>query len=173
MGHITVAEYQAALATKGGKRKAGNAPASKKPRLKRVRQSPLVVDEAKVVCRITVPIDVRDANPNKKHRHWAIKRRIVETHREAGRAAWMQAGAPRAAEFPIYLNATVRRGRLIDSDNITGCLKHVRDGICNDALTPDDSLRYVDNGRIIQHTDKKYRDAPEVEFIFTVGSPAT
>jgi hypothetical protein len=115
------------------------------------------------ICRLTIPVDVNDANPNrlKKLRQ---KMRVTKFHRETAYKAWLAAGKPKSAG-PVMIDVIVRRGRVMDQGNIWAGLKHVIDGIFKKALTPDDSEKWLRLGRIEQQTGGRWRYAPEIEIV--------
>lgn len=122
------------------------------------------------IVRFTVPVDVNEAAQNKRM-HWRKRANVVAAHRRAANAIWMKAGKPTAAEseWPVTVNAIIRRGRAIDEWNAPGCLKHVIDGAFVKAFTPDDDARFVLMGTVTQEIGKQWRKAPEVEIIVMTG----
>jgi hypothetical protein len=115
---------------------------------------------------ITVPIDAGEASPNRRGRlrQWI---RIKKAHKTAAQWAWVAAGRPRAGAYPVTVSATIRRGRVLDDDNAKASLKAALDGLFKQAVTPDDSVKYVRLGTVTQETGKAFGVKPEVEFVIT------
>ena len=87
--------------------------------------------------------------------------RIARVHREAAWLCWHKAGRP-VARCRVRLDVTLYRGRTMDEFNALACVKHVIDGLCVKALTPDDSPTWVAHGTITQQTGPDYHRAPVV-----------
>lgn len=117
------------------------------------------------ICRLKIPVDVNDANPNRLHRV-RDRMRVTKFHRETAYRVWLEAGRPKSGK-PVTIDVIVRRGRVMDQGNIWAGLKHVIDGIFKKALTPDDSEKWLRLGRIEQQTGGKWRYMPEVEIVVT------
>lgn len=115
------------------------------------------------LCRLIVPVDVNDANPNRVHK-LRDKMRIQKFHRNTAHKVWLAAGKPRS-ESPVMIDVFIRRGRVMDQLNIWAGLKYVLDGIFNKALTPNDSEKWLRLGRVEQQTGGKWKYAPEVEIV--------
>jgi hypothetical protein len=69
----------------------------------------------------------------------------------------------------INVNVIIRRGRVIDQDNAQACLKSLIDGLFNNAVTPNDSRKWVLNYTVNQETGRVWQYQPEVEFIVEVN----
>lgn len=121
------------------------------------------------ICRLIIPVDVNDANPNRL-RTLRQKMRVTKYHRETARTAWIAAGKPKST-VPVIIDIIIRRGRTMDQGNIWAGLKHVIDGIFKKALTPDDSEKWLRLGRIEQQTGGKWRYAPEIEIVVAIAEP--
>lgn len=115
------------------------------------------------LCRIIIPVDVNEANPNriKKLRD---RMRIKRLHQDAARWCWVKAGKP-MSDGKVKVSVIIRRARKLDPDNAIASLKHVIDGLFKDAVTKDDSDKFIELGLVSQETDAKYKNSPEVEFV--------
>lgn len=117
---------------------------------------------------IMVPWDPQLTSPNRRQ-HFMARARLVREGRENGRLAWLLAERPRATRR-ITIDAQIYRGASIDDDNAIAGLKCVRDGLCNDALTPDDSARWVRWGSVQVIAGKQYRGREHVILTITEES---
>lgn len=94
---------------------------------------------------ITFTIPVRAVSEANAHQHWRARQKRAKAQREAARfiaGAELQIAVPRRSVFaygPTCFSITLTRiaPRKLDSDNLAGSMKHVRDGIA-DALGVDD-----------------------------------
>lgn len=117
------------------------------------------------VCRITIPVDPNYTSPNRSGgRHWSTQGKRKEIAYNAAFSCWHNAGRPKATG-PVRYHLIVRRGRVMDEDNIHSGLKACRDALFNHAITPSDSAKWVTIGSITQETGKQYGKRPEVVFI--------
>lgn len=115
------------------------------------------------LCRLIVPVDVNQMNPNRrgKLRDWI---RTKTAHKKAAWGVWVQAGKPKA-QTPVIVSVIVRRGKQLDEDNARASLKAVFDGLFKKAITPDDSPAWVKLGTLTQEIDKRWKYAAEVEIV--------
>jgi hypothetical protein len=116
---------------------------------------------------ITVPVDAQRASPNQRG-HWAKLAKVKKEFRDAARLCWIAAGKPKV-DAPVNVNVIIRRGRVIDQDNAQACLKSLIDGLFNDAVTPNDSRKWVLNYTVNQETGRVWQYQPEVEFVVEVA----
>src|SRR5688572_9515766 len=115
------------------------------------------------LCRIIIPVDVNEANPN-RFRSLRQKMRVKRDHIDAAKLCWVKAGRP-MSEVKVRVSVIIRRARKLDPDNAIASLKHLIDGIFKDAITKDDSDKYIELGIVSQETNAKYKSSPEVEFV--------
>lgn len=115
------------------------------------------------LCRLIVPVDVNEQNPNRRRklRDWI---RAKTAHKKAAWAVWVKAGKPKA-QSAVTVSVVVRRGHMLDEDNARASLKAVFDGLFKKAITPDDSPQWVRLGTLTQEIDKRWKYAPEVEIV--------
>lgn len=115
------------------------------------------------VCRLVIPVDVNEMNPNRrgKLRAWI---RAKTRHKDTARLAWIAAGKP-AAETQVTVSVIIRRQRQLDEDNARASLKAIFDGLFKQAITPDDSPKWVKLGSLTQQTGDRWKLKPEVEII--------
>jgi hypothetical protein len=115
------------------------------------------------VCKLVLPLDANEMNPNKRRRlrDW-INAKV--RHAFTARTVWREAGKPVSAS-PVTVNVTIRRGRLLDEDNARASLKAVFDGLFKKAITPDDSPQWVKLGTLTQEINKRWKLKPEIEII--------
>lgn len=119
--------------------------------------------------RITVKWDSSKTSAN-RHRGASIGRarewaRFQAEARRAARSAWILAGEPRL-DCPVRVSLLVRRGRVMDLGNIVGGCKPLMDGIFTNAVTPDDSPKWVaELGGVKQIAGKEWKGKEEVVFI--------
>ncbi len=115
------------------------------------------------VCKLILPLDANDMNPNNRRRlrDWiSIKTR----HKFTARVVWLQAGKP-VSLSPVIVSVTIRRGRMLDEDNVWASLKAVFDGLFKNAITPDDSPQWVKLGTLTQEVGKQWKLKPEIEIV--------
>lgn len=117
------------------------------------------------ICRLTIPVDVNEMNPNRrgKLRAWI---RAKTAHKNAAQWAWVEAGRPVSAS-PVVVSVVIRRQRQLDEDNARASLKAIFDGLFKEAITPDDSPKWVRLGALTQQTGERWRLKPEVEIVVT------
>ena len=117
------------------------------------------------ICRLIIPVDANDQNPNRrgKLRAWI---RAKTAHKRAAEWIWVQAGRP-VALSPVTVSVTIRRGRTLDEDNARASLKAIFDALFKRAITPDDSPKWVKLGTLTQEVGKRWKQKPEVEIIVT------
>lgn len=114
---------------------------------------------------VRVEWDVNRLNPNFISRlHWGAITTRKNGARYAAKVAWLQAGRPRV-EVPVDVEVVVRRGRALDDDNAWAALKWVRDVLFKDAITVDDSPRWVRYLPLRYETGKRWVGREEVVFI--------
>lgn len=117
------------------------------------------------ICRITVPLDPAPLSPNRMNgRHWRSATILKAKARDAAQWAWYSAGRQRA-RVPVIVSVIVRRGRVLDDDNLKASLKCVIDALFKGAVTPDDSLKYFELGALKQETGKIWKGREEIVFI--------
>ena len=117
----------------------------------------------KELCRLIVPVDINDANPNRL-RNLRQRMRVTKLHRDTARLSWLRAGKP-VATGRVEIDLIVRRGRRLDQSNVWSAMKHILDGIFNRALTPNDSEKWLRLGGIEQQIERRYTYMPEVEIV--------
>ncbi len=85
---------------------------------------------------ISVSLPIRTVSLTNQRGHWARKARRARVERNAARWTCVQqgVGVPRA---PLVITLTRFAPRKLDSDNVCGALKSIRDGVA-DALGIDD-----------------------------------
>ena len=66
------------------------------------------------------------------------------------------------ARCRVRLDVTVFTGRRRDDDNLIASLKNCRDGLCTNALTPNDGPDWVRQGSIKQVVGPAFRLKPSV-----------
>jgi hypothetical protein len=79
--------------------------------------------------KVTANLDIATVSEANAHEHW--RKRQKRAKQQRGLAAMML--APWKPKAPCVVTMTRISSRLLDSDNIYGALKHVRDGVA-DAL---------------------------------------
>jgi hypothetical protein len=109
--------------------------------------------------------DIRQVSPNQRL-HWAVRAKRTRALRHSAYTEWLVAGRPRSSK-PVKLFATVYRGRALDADNAIACLKPVIDGICKDALIPDDSPKWLVEITVRQEIGKQFAGKEQVKLYFT------
>lgn len=109
---------------------------------------------------IVVPTDVGRCSPNLRL-CWQERSRRAKAARVSALLAWRMAGEP-VAPGPVTVDLTIRRGRVMDQDNALSAFKPGLDSLFNGAITPNDSPRWVEYGRIRQETGRQWRDNPHV-----------
>ena len=118
--------------------------------------------------RIVVPFDIARCSPNLRL-HWAERNSRNHRAKIAARVAWINAGKP-TAEGKVRVSFLVRRGRRLDPDNLLAACKPVVDMLFNakrthGGITPDDSSRHIEIGRIGQETGARFKGHETVELI--------
>jgi hypothetical protein len=115
------------------------------------------------ICRIKVPIDPAPMSANKR-KHWSQMSRLKANAWQTARACWIEAGKP-VASGQVIVHITARRARALDYDNLLSGCKALFDGLFVNAITADDSPKYLRIGHIEQIIKPEYKAAPSVEFI--------
>ena len=126
--------------------------------------------------RITVLGDNGPISPNalKKLKHWALRAELVREARHRAMVAWLMAGRPTCpGPFPVRVEATIRRTRVLDDDNALGSLKAIRDELFNGRVIPKDSTRFLRFQMPTQETGKRWAGVEEVEFVIWPGELGT
>lgn len=119
--------------------------------------------------RILVYADAHATSPNQRL-HWTARRQRNRKAEERARLAWIHAGRPRM-EGKVTVDVVIRRGRVLDQDNACACLKPFLDRLfCGnryggEAVTADDSPRYLALGTIRQETGNTWKGREEIEFL--------
>ena len=115
------------------------------------------------ICRLIIPVDANDQNPNKRRklRDWI---RAKMAHKNAAHIVWCEAGKP-VSLSPVTVSVTIRRGRLLDEDNARASLKACFDGLFKNAITPDDSPKWVKLGTLTQEIAARWKLKPEIEIV--------
>lgn len=114
---------------------------------------------------IRVRFDINRVSPNQRLHHMT-RARLNRMAREAGRLAWAQAGRP-TSSAPVTVDLILRRARAIDQANAWAAAKGAIDGVFVEALTPDDSPKYVRLGTVTQETGKAWKGREECVFVVT------
>jgi hypothetical protein len=118
-----------------------------------------------VLFRITVLWDPNRYNPNRLGRmHAAAKTRLKNAARDRAALCYGACGRPKAGG-PVDVEIVLRRGRALDDDNAVAALKPVRDVLFNDAITPDDSERWVRYLPVRQEIAAAWKGREEVVFV--------
>ena len=117
------------------------------------------------VCKLIIPVDANEMNPNRrgKLRDWI---RAKTRHKATARYVWIAAGKP-VSVSPVTVSVTIRRGRLLDEDNARASLKACFDGLFKNAITPDDSPKWVKLGALTQEVGGRWKLKPEIEIVVT------
>lgn len=117
------------------------------------------------LCRLTIKVDLGAWLPNKMKKY-KLKTRMKMSWPAwtAAKSEWLKAGSPKARGKVGY-ELIVRRAREADDDNLIAAFKNFRDGIFVNAITPDDSPRYVKFLGIEQEIDSRWFRKEEVEVI--------
>lgn len=102
-------------------------------------------------------------SPNKRLHHMT-RARLNRLARFAGEWGWAQAGRPRATG-PVRVTLVLHRGRSIDQANAWAACKGALDGVFVNALTPDDSPRWLRLGEVIQEPGKEWRGRERAVFV--------
>lgn len=82
-----------------------------------------------MVYTLTLPIRTQSINVSHAGEHWAKRAKRAREHREAVAVAWAQLPVHRKPKPPCSVKMTRIAPRALDSDNLQGALKSVRDGI--------------------------------------------
>lgn len=128
------------------------------------------------VCRVEVRWDPNRTTPNRTSRlHWGPMTRLKDRAKQEAWLAWLAAGRPEASG-PVRLSLVVRRGRVMDEDNIWSGLKWCRDQLFNRrkhgyGITPDDGPQWVRLGEIRQETGRRWVGEEHVVLIVETLEP--
>ena len=116
---------------------------------------------------IIVPFDPHRTSLNQRL-HWRERCRRNQAAAEAAHYGWAKAGRP-YTERRVRVSVLVRRGRVLDRDNVIAGLKPVADLLFSRrhgiAMTPDDGPQWVEWGSVEFETGKRWRDRPEVVLV--------
>lgn len=117
------------------------------------------------LCRLTIPVDPNLTSLNRRY-HWTRMAKAKKSAYDTARWCWENLRRTDGHLFisptPVRVSLIVRRGRVIDNDNIVSGMKPIMDALFNHAITPSDSAAWVTLGDIKQETGKKYGKNPEV-----------
>jgi hypothetical protein len=121
--------------------------------------------------RICVPYDLGRLTPNQRI-HPQEQWRRQKALKMAAYFAYLQAGF-RTLPGKVRVTLIVRRGRVIDPDNLAAASKHLIDALfCSRkkanrglGITPDDSARYVEYAPVQQETGAQWKGREQVEVI--------
>lgn len=83
---------------------------------------------------ISVTIPIRTVSEANAHEHWRVRQRRAKQQRETARIvlANVVSSAPtRYAGLPLIVTLTRIAPRALDSDNLSGSQKHIRDGVAD------------------------------------------
>ena len=121
--------------------------------------------------RITVLGDNAPMSPNNTRRlHWTQLHRLQDAAKRRAHTAWVIAGKPSlVGPWPVRVDITIRRGRVMDRDGAFASLKAVIDGLFKGRVTPDDSCAFLDLRMPTQETGKRWIGREEVEFVIWPG----
>lgn len=87
-----------------------------------------------------LPIPTRSEANRSRHEHWAVTRKRAAFQRGLTKSLlWLPLDGTRRSETPVTITLTRISPRRLDTDNLTGALKHVRDGVADALGHPDDS----------------------------------
>ena len=119
------------------------------------------------MIRIVVPDDNAALSPNRANgSHWRTTSRAKKSAKNRALIAWHAAGCPRVqGPFPVRVDITIRRGRVMDTDNALASLKAVIDGLFKGQCTPDDSSAFLALQTPKQETGRAWVGREEVEFV--------
>lgn len=94
---------------------------------------------------ITVDLPLRVTSEANRHEHWRYRSGRAANQKRAARLA-VGAAAHKAGFFlaiPLVVTLTRFGKQLLDSDNLVGAFKHVRDGIASVVDVDDRSSQYT------------------------------
>lgn len=118
-----------------------------------------------LLFQVTVLWDPNRFNPNRLGRmHPAAKTRLKNSAKDRAGLCYAACGRPKAG-CPVDVEIIVRRARALDDDNAVAALKPVRDVLFNNAITPDDSARWVRYLPVRQEIAAGWKDREEVVFL--------
>jgi hypothetical protein len=114
---------------------------------------------------LLIPGDVvRDLSPNRRL-HWRERAKRAHWWRQRVFIEWIAKGRPRF-DGPVDVTVTIRRFRVVDSDNAVSSLKAARDGLWGpEAMLPEDGSKWIRSYEVRQETGAPFRDRPEVEIV--------
>lgn len=113
------------------------------------------------VWTFTIPVDVGLLSPNKYKRNWRARAAVTRAQRDDARMVWMGSGKPRA-HLPVRIDAVIYRYGNLDPANRWACLKAVIDGLCIEALTPNDTQTWIRLGEIRLVSARRFARKPAV-----------
>lgn len=118
---------------------------------------------------ITVPWDVQRTSLNQRL-HWRARAERNRIARQTARLMWLKAGKPQAPG-KVAVTVTVKRARALDPDAVLSAAKPVIDGLFNEAITPNDSRKWIACWLVEQEVGKRFRGCEEI--VFEVTSDAS
>ena len=98
--------------------------------------------------------------------HWRERKRRNDAAKSAAYLGWLDAGRP-TLDGPVTMDVLVRRGRVMDEDNIITGLKGTCDALVKCGLLSDDKASVLTWGSVTQETGRKWRGREEVVLTFT------
>lgn len=112
-----------------------------------------------------VPGDVNNLSANRARMNKHKRHRLVKEWQQKAWLAWSAAGAV-SFKGKVHLSFLIRRGRLMDVENVMPALKALVDGVKGHGwLLVDDSPNYVEWGGVGFITGKEFALRPEVRVI--------
>ena len=111
------------------------------PRLLALRDALTVVEESAAAARLEWPCAL--ASQANQHMHWRVRQRQAKGHREEARLRMRMAARSLAPWQGLIVLLTRVAPRPLDSDNLAGALKHVRDGVADALGVNDGDARVV------------------------------
>lgn len=111
---------------------------------------------------LTISGDPNDLSPNKRH-HWRTRADLVKRWRTKAQIKAVEARLE-PARGRVRISFTIRRGRVLDPDNArsSASLKACVDGLRDAGVIPNDTLKHVLIGEVIQETGGIFRHRPEL-----------
>lgn len=78
---------------------------------------------------ITTTIPLRTVSESNAHEHWRVRQRRAKEQR--GTTALVMRSLSRPGPLPLVVTITRIAPRALDSDNLAGSQKHIRDGVAD------------------------------------------
>lgn len=109
----------------------------------------------------TIIVPIRTVSEANAHTHWRARQKRAKEQRALARVAVICCNTATLLRLPARITLTRLAPRTLDSDNLQGALKHIRDGVADAFGVDDGDERY--DWRYAQEKAKEYGVRIEIQ----------